>query len=126
MLHVLLVEDSMLIREVIVSMLHDCQQLSIDAVASTSDEAISLLNHHQYDMIVLDIELARGTGFDVVKHTRQGNYPFKKPDIIMLTNHGNSYYRNLAHNMGVNYFFDKSMQFDECIEIIQQRASQLS
>jgi hypothetical protein len=24
--------------------------------------------------------------------------------------------------MGVEYFFDKSLQFDECMEVIQQRA----
>jgi len=75
---------------------------------------------------VLDIELAKGTGFDVVRHTRQQGYPFKAPDIVMLTNHGNSYYRNLAHNMGVEYFFDKSLQFDECMDVIQQHASHVS
>lgn len=126
MYRLLLVEDSTLIRDVIVEMLHDCEQLAIEDVASTSDEAISLLNHHEYDMVVVDIELAKGTGFDVVRHTQQKEYPFKTPDIVMLTNHGNSYYRNLAHNMGVSYFFDKSMQFDECMEIIQQHASQVS
>lgn len=126
MYRLLLVEDSALIRDVIVEMLQDCQQLDIQDVATTSDEAISLLNTHEYDMVVLDIELAKGTGFDVVRHTRQRNYPYKTPDIVMLTNHGNSYYRNLAQNMGVEYFFDKSLQFDECIDVIQQRANQIN
>ena len=126
MYKVLLVEDSPLIRDVISEMLHDCPQLAIQDVATTSHEAIHLLDAKQYDLIVLDIELAQGTGFDVVRHTRQVNYPFKVPDIVMLTNHGNSYYRNLANGMGVQYFFDKSLQFDECMEIIQQRATQAS
>jgi DNA-binding NarL/FixJ family response regulator len=126
MYRLLLVEDSALIRDVIVEMLHDCDQLAIKDVATTSDEAIDLLNSRQYDMIVLDIELAEGTGFDVVRHTRQQGYPFKSPDIVMLTNHGNSYYRNLAETLGVDYFFDKSLQFDECMEVIQQRASALN
>jgi len=126
MYRLLLVEDSALIRDVIVEMLHDCEQLDVKDIATTSDEAIDLLNARQYDMIVLDIELAKGTGFDVVRHTRQQDYPFKVPDIVMLTNHGNSYYRNLAHNMGVEYFFDKSLQFDECMDVIQQHASHLS
>lgn len=126
MYRLLLVEDSALIRDVIVEMLHDCNQLDIKDIATTSDEAIDLLNKRQYDMIVLDIELAKGTGFDVVRHTRHQDYPFKAPDIVMLTNHGNSYYRNLAQNMGVEYFFDKSLQFDECIDVIQQHANELN
>lgn len=126
MYKLLLVEDSALIRDVIVEMLHDCDQLAIENIATTSDEAIGFLNSGEYDMVVLDIELAEGTGFDVVRHTKQQDYPFKKPDIVMLTNHGNSYYRNLARDMGVNYFFDKSLQFDECMEIIQQRANTLN
>ncbi len=126
MYRLLLVEDSALIRDVIVEMLHDCDQLDVKDIATTSDEAINLLNAREYDMIVLDIELAKGTGFDVVRHTRQQSYPFKTPDIVMLTNHGNSYYRNLAQNMGVEYFFDKSLQFDECMDVIQKRANQLN
>lgn len=126
MYRLLLVEDSALIRDVIVEMLHDCDQLAIRDIATTSDEAIELLNAHEYDMVVVDIELAAGTGFDVVRHTQQQEYHFKTPDIVMLTNHGNSYYRNLARTMGIEYFFDKSLQFDECIDVIQQHASQPS
>jgi|LakWasMe82_HOW10_FD_contig_21_865991_length_1368_multi_6_in_0_out_0_1 CheY-like chemotaxis protein len=124
MYKLLLVEDSALIRDVILEMLHDCDQLEIEDIATTSDEAIAFLNSSEYDMIVLDIELAKGTGFDVVRHAKQKNYPFKKPDIVMLTNHGNNYYRNLAKDMGVEYFFDKSLQFDECMDVIQQHANQ--
>lgn len=126
MYKLLLVEDSALIRDVILEMLHDCDQLEIQDIATTSDEAISFLNSSEYDMVVLDIELAEGTGFDVVRHAKQENYPFKKPNIVMLTNHGNNYYRNLAKDMGVEYFFDKSLQFDECMDVIQQHASQPS
>jgi CheY-like chemotaxis protein len=109
MYKLLLVEDSALIRDVILEMLQDCDQLEIEDIATTSD-----------------IELAQGTGFDVVRHAKQKNYPFKMPDIVMLTNHGNNYYRNLAKDMGVDYFFDKSLQFDECMDVIQQHASQPS
>lgn len=126
MYKVLLVEDSPLIRDVISEMLNDCSQLAIEDIATTSHEAIDLLDRREYDLVVLDIELAQGTGFDVVRHTRQQDYRFKTPDIVMLTNHGNNYYRNLASDLGVQYFFDKSLQFDECMTVIQQRASQNS
>ena len=126
MYRLLLVEDSALIRDAIAEMLHDCDELAIKDIATTSEEAIGLLNPRQYDMIVVDIELAAGTGFDVVRHTQQEGYPFDTPDIVMLTNHGNSYYRNLAQTLGVKHFFDKSLQFDECMEVIQQRANPLN
>ena len=59
MYRLLLVEYSALIRDVITEMLQECNQLDIKDIATTSDEAIDLLNKRQYDMIVLDIELAK-------------------------------------------------------------------
>jgi hypothetical protein len=44
----------------------------------------------------------------------------------MLTNHANSQYRKLAKELGVNYFFDKSMDFDLAIETIELEAEKFT
>lgn len=40
----------------------------------------------------------------------------------MLTNHAYVIYRHRAQALGVKYFFDKSMHFDEAIEAIKKEA----
>lgn len=123
MMHILLIEDSRLLRESIMEMLMDCNNLTVDDFATTKQGAISLLNTKQYDLMIADIELQEGTGFDVVKHTRSTDYAFKPPITMMLTNHTNNYFKRLAHQLEVKYFFDKSMDFEKAIQTIQDEAN---
>jgi len=121
---VLLVEDSPLIRDTLITMLSQTQSLRIDAIAATERSAIDLLNSQQFDMLLVDIELAEGNGFEVIKHVLNAQYGFMQPIFVMLTNHAHPQYRSLAKHLGVKYFFDKSMDFDLAIETIEQEAAQ--
>jgi DNA-binding NarL/FixJ family response regulator len=120
---VLLVEDSVLIRNALIEILNSLTDLNINGIAGTQNSAINLLNEQQFDMLLVDIELAEGNGFEVIRHTQQASYPFKAPIFVMLTNHANPQYRKLAKELGVNYFFDKSMDFDLAIETIEFEAA---
>ena len=44
----------------------------------------------------------------------------------ILTNHANSHYRSMAKDLGVHYFFDKSMDFDLAIEAIELEAERFN
>lgn len=125
-MQVLLVEDSPILRESIKEMLGGCQSVFIEEFAETEQQAIALLDKKQFDIMIVDIELAQGNGFEVVKHTRQSCYPYTPPKTVMLTNHNNKYYKKLAKLYGVEYFFDKSMQFEEAIETIEIESKKLS
>ena len=116
---VLLVEDSVLLREVIIDTLSSCSGLSFDGVAGTQADAIALLQQHAFDLLIVDIELAQGNGLEVIKFTKLATYLFPQPLCIVLTNHANAQYRLLARNIGVEYFFDKSMDFDLAIDTIE-------
>lgn len=122
MMRVLLVEDSRLLRESIIEMLKVCEHVSIDDYATNKHDAISLLDSKQYDFMIADIELAQGNGFDVVKHTLSPDYAFKQPLTLMLTNHANGYYKSLARQLGVKYFYDKSMDFETAIQTIENES----
>lgn len=123
---VLLVEDSILIRNTLIEMLNSDGNLTVNGIAATQSSAIALLDEQAFDMILVDIELAEGNGFEVVRHTRRASYQFKPPVLVMLTNHANAQYRKLAKELGVHYFFDKSMDFDLAIETIESEAAKFS
>lgn len=125
-MRVLLIEDSALLRASIIEMLSACPHVSIDDYAATQQQAVSLLDCNEYDFMIADIELAEGNGFDVIKHTMQNTYAFKRPLTLVLTNHTNGYYRNMARTLGVEYFFDKSMDFEMAIQTIEAASQQFS
>ena len=122
----LLVEDSTLLREVLFETINNLKNLSVEGMAATQTKAISLLNEMQFDLLLLDIELSEGNGFEVIKHTKKPHYPFKPPIIMMLTNHANPHYRSMAKDLGVHYFFDKSMDFDLAIQAIEFEAERFN
>ena len=123
---VLLVEDSILIRNTLIEILDSASDLTVNGIAATQSSAISLLDEQQFDMVLVDIELAEGNGFEVIRHMKKENYPFKAPLLVMLTNHTNTQYRRIAKELGVNYFFDKSMDFDLAIETIELEAGKFA
>jgi DNA-binding NarL/FixJ family response regulator len=123
---VLLVEDSILIRNTLIEILNNDSNINVNGMASSQNSAINLLDELQFDMVLVDIELAQGNGFEVIRHILRSEYPFKRPLFVMLTNHANSMYRKLAKELGVNYFFDKSMDFDLAIETIEFEAKKFT
>ena len=122
----LLVEDSKLLRDILFDAILHLDNITVTGVAATQQQAISLLNESAFDIVLLDIELAQGNGFEVIKHIQQENYAFKQPILMMLTNHAHPHYRNLAKTLGVPYFFDKSMDFDLAIDAIELEADRFS
>lgn len=125
-MNVLLVEDSEMLRIVIKESLMECKELVIDKCAATQAEAIKLLDEEQFDMMLVDIELGQGNGFEVIKHTQTPEYLFKPPVVIMLTNHTYPHYRNSAKQLGIAHFFDKSMEFDLAVDTIIAEADKFS
>ena len=122
----LLVEDSTLLREVLFETINNLNQVAVVGTADTQLRAMELLNVEQYDILLLDIELAQGNGFEVIRHIQKTGYPFPQPILMMLTNHAHPHYRSLANSLGVHYFFDKSMDFDLAIEAIELEADRFS
>jgi DNA-binding NarL/FixJ family response regulator len=121
---ILLVEDSLLLRETIKEILSECPDLEIAGEAGSAPEAISMLEKMQFDMIISDIELTMGNGFDVIKYALSPDYVYPKPVCMIVTNHANARYLDLSTDLGVKYFYDKSMDFGLAIEAIEAEAKE--
>ena len=119
-LRVFVVESSPFIRERLEDMLDSIAGVHSVGHAAGADQAIhEILDLHPH-AVVLDVRLAQGTGFDVLRALRE-----QAPEIAvyMLSNFATEPYRRLAARLGVAGFFDKTTQFERVYEALADRAA---
>lgn len=119
-MQVFIVEDSPIVRERLVDMLDSIPGASVVGEASRADAAIREILAARPDVVVLDLNLAEGSGFDVL---RAVHHQAPEIDFYMLSNFAAYPYRQLAERLGARDFFDKSKEFERVRDIIAQRAA---
>ncbi|HEX6318995.1 MAG TPA: response regulator transcription factor [Burkholderiales bacterium] len=106
---VFLVDDSPLVRERIAQMVEALPQLRLVGQAAGVPEAISGILAARPDLVLLDLSLENGSGFDVLSavHRREPGIAF-----YMLSNFASEPYRRHAERLGARGFFDKSTDLE--------------
>ena len=66
-------------------------------------------------MIILDLQLKEGTGFGVMQRLGKS-----RPKIIVFTNYMLPEYQRLASALGVEYFLNKSLDYERLPQLIQE------
>ncbi len=118
-LQVFIVEDSQPVRERLEDMLASIEGARCAGAADSADDAIQGIVDAHPDAVLLDIALARGSGFDVLRalHVRVPDIP-----VYVLSNHTSEPYRRLALQLGASAFFDKTTQIGDMRELLSRRA----
>src|SRR5467141_1751060 len=112
----LLVDDSRPVRQRLASLIAELPGVEVVGQAGRVGEAIRKIDRLRPQIVVLDISLPDGTGLEVLRAIRKQR-PF--PRVIMLTNFTEAAYRDKCLQLGAEYFFDKSAQFDQAVEVIR-------
>jgi len=120
-LRVFLVEDSPAVLERLEALLASVEGTRTVGHASRAKEAIEGILAEHPDMVMLDLKLADGSGFDVLRAVREAAPGI---DVYMLTNFASEPYRRLAERLGARDFFDKTTEFERVRETILGRAAQ--
>ena len=121
-LRVLLIEDSAVIRESLSEALGSSGMLQVAGVAETADDAVRTLQENSFDAVIVDIQLRRGSGMDVLSYLHDAGL-LPQLMAVVLTNYALAAYRKRCQQLGVQYFFDKSLEFDRVIEVLDDFAS---
>ena len=118
-LRVFVAEDSPLIRERVERMIGSCGAQVIGHSGQVA-AAIRDILESRPDLVILDIQLADGTGFDVLRavHDRAPAI-----EVLLFSNFAADPYRQLAERLGARGFFDKAREFGQLRDAVAQRAA---
>lgn len=122
-LRVLLVEDSLPVRSRVRSLIEEFVPVEIVAEASCAMSAMAAFGLYKPDAVVLDLHLQDSTGYSVLEGVKR-----VCPDcaVIVLTSFAISECRTRCMQLGADYFFEKSKEFERVPEALLAVLARLS
>lgn len=117
-LKILLIDDTQVVLQHLQTLLSELEQVSRTEAVLSAEEALSLLDNYEPDIMVLDINMPGMNGIEMLK-----KLPLKKiirPVVIMLTNNTLPGYKDECMRLGADYFLDKSRDFQMIPAIVEK------
>ncbi len=117
-LRALIVEDSQPIAERLIELVSVPGRVEVKAMAATESEALSHCDGEFFDLAVVDLQLAQGTGFGVIRRLR--STAGRHTCIVVLTNHAVPALRVASFEAGADHFLDKSKDFADVRRVVEE------
>ena len=125
LMQALVVEDSPQIAERLVELVTVPDRVAVVATAATEDEALAACDRYTIDLAIVDLQLAQGTGFGVIRRLRAAAGE-RTACIVVLTNHAVPALKVAAFEAGADFFLDKSKDFATIPRLIGELLSNKS
>jgi len=116
---VYLVEDSPVLRDRVMESIAEDGRLAVVGYADTEDDALAGIAAAAPDAIIVDIQLKRGSGLNLLRRLPTAALT-RMPKVIVLTNYAYPEYRRRATAAGCDFFFDKATEFPRVGEVLDQ------
>jgi len=114
-LRVLLVEDSRVLVERLRESIDGLEDVEVVGAVADESAAVDAVRTRAVDVVILDLQLKEGTGFGVLQ--RLGD---SRPTIIVFTNYMLPEYQRRASALGVEYFLNKSLDYERLPQLLQE------
>ena len=117
MIRVLIADDQWLMREGLKLILSETEDLHVTEEASNGEEALEKLKHNSFDVMVLDINMPKKSGFEVLSELRaMGN----QMPVVILSTFSAEDCRDLAIKLGAAYYLTKEQASEEIIDVLRK------
>jgi DNA-binding NtrC family response regulator len=87
------------------------------SAATGMAEAVALLQSGRYRVVVSDIRMDRGSGFDLLRAVREGSNPVP---VILMSSFGNEQTSRQALAAGAFAYLAKPFQLDRLLSLLEQ------
>ena len=118
---ILIADDSAMVCDRLASILSPIEGVSVVGAAHDISGAIDRIEKLRPEVVILDICMPGGTGFEVLYKVRKMDL---NPVIIMLTNYPFPQYREKCIAEGADFFFDKSTELEKVIDVCTRLGEQ--
>jgi len=112
---VYVVDDSDFVRERLIEMLSELEEVEIVGGTGDPREALAAIREMVPDTVILDIRLPGKSGVEVLRDLKKEK---PSPMVIILTNFPYPQYRKECTEAGADYFFNKSTEFNKIANVL--------
>jgi chemosensory pili system protein ChpA (sensor histidine kinase/response regulator) len=114
---VMVVDDSLTVRKVTCRLLEreGCEIL----IAKNGKEAAEILRETVPDVMLIDLEMPKMNGFELIRHVRANPETAKIP-IIIISSRTAEKHRKIASDLGVSVFLGKPYKEEELLNHLAQ------
>ena len=120
-MQILLIEDSPLLRRLLTESLVEIEGVQVCGYAETEVQALEQLEDKIVDLAIVDIELSQGSGVGVLRALQKDPERYGYPKKVVFTNYSHSAMRQRCQELGIDAFFDKSLEMDDLVAYIQTK-----
>ncbi len=110
-------DDSEILRVRLVDMLSEIEGIEIIGQAQESLDAIESIQKLNPHVVILDIRMPQVNGIKVLEAIKKDD---QSPTVIIFTNYPYPQYRKRCMDLGADFFFDKSTEFEKVIEVLKK------
>lgn len=118
---VLLADDSILITGRLTQLLNGVAQLEIVGTVNNGTDALEALRVLKPDLAIVDIQMPGLSGLDVIREIRKVD---KQVKFIVFTLFSSELYRQMALQLGADYYFSKVTDFNKILPVVTELLAQ--
>ncbi|MFP5418808.1 MAG: response regulator [Gammaproteobacteria bacterium] len=119
-LRIFLIEDSVLLQELLIDTFSELDGVELCGLADGETEALQKLAQSKADLVIIDIELKQGSGIGVLDALQTDSDRYGKPRKVVMSNFSHESMRRRCERLGMDAFFDKSMDMGLLVESINE------
>lgn len=117
---ILVIDDQTLVRQGIISLLSLAPELQVVAEAANGANIVALVQQHQVDVVLMDIQMPQVNGIEALKLLRQAQLA---TPVIMLTTFDDNQQVLQAMQAGANGYILKDVALTTLVNAIEQVAA---
>ncbi len=112
----LIADDNTAFRKRLASIISNIDGIDVVGTAANASETVKAVQKIRPDVIVLDLHMPGGSGFDVLYDIKSSR---PSPIVIMLTVGPRKEYESLSYLAGADYFFEKSSDLMKMMRMLE-------
>ncbi len=109
-------DDSEILRVRLIDMLSEIEGIEIIGQAQESLGAIESIQELNPHVVILDIRMPRINGIEVLEAIKKDD---ESPTVIIFTDYPYPQYRKRCMDLGADFFFDKSTEFEKLVDTVK-------